>query len=101
MLTAKQRFVCLCHFLNSFAYTADSGQHHLHIVSLHIQISYCFHSSLVLFLVLLFVHFCFLGFCLEQPFYILTLVIALVSDLGKRQYTRITIVLQGALADVK
>ena len=36
MLTAKERLVCLCYFLNSLAYSADSGQHHLHIVSLHI-----------------------------------------------------------------
>ena len=26
VLTAKQRFVCLCHFLNSLAYSTDSGQ---------------------------------------------------------------------------
>ena len=36
VLTAKQRLVYLCYFLNSLAYSADSGQHHLHIVSLHI-----------------------------------------------------------------
>ena len=45
MFSTKQRFVCLCHFLNSLAYSADSGQHLLHIVSLHVQISYLFHSS--------------------------------------------------------
>ena len=54
VLTAKQRFVCLCHFLNSFAYTADSGQHHLHIVSIHIQISYLFHNLRVYLLILVF-----------------------------------------------
>ena len=26
VLTAKERLVCLCYFLNSLAYTADSGQ---------------------------------------------------------------------------
>ncbi len=36
VLTAKERLVCLCYFLNSRAYSADSGQHHLYIVSLHI-----------------------------------------------------------------
>ena len=55
VLTAKERLVCLCYFLNSLAYSADSGQHHLHVVSLHVQISYLFHSSLVLFVVLGFV----------------------------------------------
>ena len=55
VLTAKERLVCLCYFLNSLAYSADSGQHHLHIISLHVQISYLFHSSLVLFVVLGFV----------------------------------------------
>ena len=55
VLTAKEWLVCLCYFLNSLAYSADSGQHHLHIVSLHVQISYLFHSSLVLFVVLGFV----------------------------------------------
>ena len=44
MFSAKQRLVCLCHFLNSLAYSADSGQHHLHIVSLHVQVSYLFHN---------------------------------------------------------
>ena len=55
VFTAKERLVCLCYFLNSLAYSADSGQHHLHIVSLYVQISYLFHSSLVLFVVLGFV----------------------------------------------
>ncbi len=55
VLTAKERLVCLCYFLYPSTYTADSGQHHLHIVSLHVQISYLFHSSLVLFVVLGFV----------------------------------------------
>lgn len=54
MLTAKQRFVCLCHFLNSFAYTADSGQHHLHLIGLHVQISYLFHNLRVYLLILVF-----------------------------------------------
>ena len=36
VLTAKERLVCLCYFLNSLAYSADGGQHLLHIVNLHI-----------------------------------------------------------------
>ena len=55
MLISEEWLVCLCHFLNSLAYSADSGQHHLHVVSLHVQISYLFHSSLALFVVLGFV----------------------------------------------
>ena len=30
--TCKEWFVCLCYLLNSLAYSADSGQHHLHNV---------------------------------------------------------------------
>ena len=55
MLTAKEWLVCLRHFLYPSTYTADSRQHHLHVVSLHVQISYLFHSSLALFVVLGFV----------------------------------------------
>jgi len=49
VLTAKERLVCLCYFLNSLAYSADSGQHHLYIVRFHIQISYQFHNLRVYF----------------------------------------------------
>jgi hypothetical protein len=101
VLAAKQRFVCLRHFLNPFAHTIDGGQQHLHLVRLHIQVPYLFHNTLVLFVVLLFVRFCFLSFGLEQQIHVLTLVIALVPDLRKRQHSRIPVVLQGALADVK
>ena len=52
MLTSKQRLVCLSNFLNSLAYSVDSGQHHLHIVHLHIQISYLFHNLRVYLLIL-------------------------------------------------
>lgn len=52
MLTAKQRFVCLCHFPNSLAYSADSGQQHLHIVRIHVQVSYLFHNLRVYLLIL-------------------------------------------------
>ena len=44
MLTTKQRLVCLSHFLNSLVYSTDSKQHHLHVVRLHVQVSYLFHN---------------------------------------------------------
>ena len=59
VLTAKERFVCLCYFLYSLAYSADSGQHHLHIVHLHVQISYLFHILHVYLLNLFFSAFDF------------------------------------------
>ena len=55
MLISEEWLVCLRHFLYPSTYTADSGQHHLHVVSLHVQISYLFPSSLALFVVLGFV----------------------------------------------
>ena len=59
MLTAKQWLVCLSNFLNSLAYSVDSGQHHLHIVHLHVQISYLFHILHVYLLNLFFSAFDF------------------------------------------
>ena len=57
-------------------------------------------SSLLLFPSYLSV-FRFVRFRKKQCFHIFTLVIALVPDLRKRQHTRITLMLQGALADVQ
>ena len=57
-------------------------------------------SSLLLFPSYLSV-FRFIRLRKKQCFHILALVIALVSDLRKRQHARITIMLQGALADVQ
>ena len=57
-------------------------------------------SSLLLFPSYLSV-FRFVRFRKKQYFHILTLVIALVSDLRKRQHARITLMLQGAFADVQ
>ena len=50
MLTAKQRFMCLCHFLYPSVHSFKCGQHHLHIIRLHVQVSYLFHHSLSTFL---------------------------------------------------
>lgn len=101
MLTAKQRFVCLCHFLYPSVHSFKCGQHHLHIIRFQVQVSYLFHHSLSLFVILRFVYFRFIRFGLEQLFHILTLVIALMPDLGKWQHVCIPIMLQGALADVE
>ena len=40
MLTSKQRFVCLCHFLYPSVHSLKCGQHHLHLVRIHVQVSY-------------------------------------------------------------
>ena len=66
MLTAKQRFVCLCHFLHPFTYATEGRQHYQHIVRIHVQVSYLFHIFLSLFVILRFVCFRFLRFGLEQ-----------------------------------
>ena len=39
-LTSKQRFMCLCHFLNPSVHSFKCGQHHLHIIRFHIQVLY-------------------------------------------------------------